>query len=380
MKMNEKNLALARHAGDSSRSRHRDPISLHARGALRQSGASTLMQPASFPATQASSRDLIKSSPWNGKLLAADGRIGRAARPSQFLSRTYTNEAGARDYMLFVPSAYAGQPLPLVVMLHGCKQDAQDFAAGTRMNELAEENHCLVAYPAQSSDANSARCWNWFNAADQQRDLGEPAIIAGITKQVIADYRIDRQQVYIAGLSAGGSMAVIMAHTYPDLYAAVGVHSGLAYGRATNLFSAILAMRHGTWFGLQPLDRRDEAANSRLAVPTIVFHGDMDKTVHPDNGDQVIARSVQNETGVLREETGSDLLQDKAEDGHAYTQAIYGDGAGNVVAEQWTIHGAGHTWSGGDSAGSYTDARGPDASREMLRFFLSHPHTASAAS
>jgi poly(hydroxyalkanoate) depolymerase family esterase len=380
MKTNIKILELARQADDSSLSRYRDAISRYGRGALLQSSAIAHLQQANPPANEPSNQFLLKNSPWKGKLVPAEFRIGRASRRSQFISRTYTNEAGARDYMLFVPSTYTGQPLPLIVMLHGCKQDPQDFAIGTRMNELAEENHCLVAYPAQSSGANRSRCWNWFNSANQQRDLGEPAVIAGMTTQIMADYRVDRRQVYIAGLSAGGSMAIIMGHTYPDLYAAVGVHSGLAYGRATNLFSAIFAMRHGAFFGLQPLGRGDEATRSGLAIPTIVFHGDRDKTVHPDNGDQVIAHSVQNEAGVHTEETGFDIFQDKVEDGHAYTQTVYDDGAGNVLAEQWIIHGAGHTWSGGDVAGSFTDARGPDASREMLRFFLSHPHSVSASS
>lgn len=375
MKTNiNKILKLARFANGSTLSRYRDAIS----GYVRDAFGNTPLQEGLLPGNKAAGRFLVKNRPGNNKLVSAAFRIGRIFRPSQFITRRYANEPGERDYMLFVPSAYAGQPLPLIVMLHGCQQDPRDFATGTRMNELAEENDCLVVYPAQSPFANRSLCWNWFNAADQQRDRGEPAIIAGITTQVMSDYQVDPRQVYIAGLSAGGSMAVIMAHTYPDLYAAVGVHSGLAYGRAKNLFSAIYAMRHGAFFPLPPLVRDNKAGGSQLAVPTIVFHGDMDKTVHPDNGDQVIAHSVQNTSEEDAEETGVDTFQDQTKDGQAYTQTVYDDGAGNVLAEQWIVHGAGHTWSGGDTAGSFTDARGPDASREMMRFFLSHPHSAPA--
>ena len=223
---------LARHADVSFLSRFRTAISRFVRDAFRNRLHSTPLQEGLPPDNGAAGRFLVRNRPRSSKLISAALRIGRIFRPSQFIARSYANEPGKRDYMLFVPSAYAGQPLPLIVMLHGCKQDPQDFATGTRMNELAEENDCLVVYPAQSSFANRSLCWNWFKSADQQRDRGEPAIIAGITTQVMSDYQVDPRQVYIAGLSAGGSMAVIMGHTYSDLYAAVGVHSGLAYGRA----------------------------------------------------------------------------------------------------------------------------------------------------
>jgi poly(hydroxyalkanoate) depolymerase family esterase len=290
---------------------------------------------------------------------------------AQFLAGTYSNAAGSLDYKLFIPSGYRGRPLPLVVMLHGCKQDPDDFAIGTRMNELAEERQCLVVYPAQAQRANGFRCWNWFNAVDQQRDQGEPSMIAGITLDVIDTFNADRRRVYIAGLSAGGSMAVIMGTTYPELYAAVGVHSGLAYGGASDLYSAIVAMRSGARFALAHKDHEAATIASARVMSTIVFHGDMDTTVHPDNGDIVLAQSASNLVdGALVQATDMTVEQGQISDGHAYTRTIHTDKAGAPVAEQWLVHGAGHAWSGGSASGSFTDPKGPDATREMLRFLL----------
>jgi poly(hydroxyalkanoate) depolymerase family esterase len=277
----------------------------------------------------------------------------------QFLTKSFSNHAGTRTYKLYVPGGYNGQALPLVVMLHGCTQSPDDFAAGTRMNKVAEEHDCFVIYPEQATSANHSKCWNWFNAADQNRDRGEPSLIAGITRQVMSEYAIDAKQVYVAGLSAGGAAAAVMGATYPDLYAAIGVHSGLACGAARDLPSALMAMKQGAPGGSPRTD-------GRIAPPTIVFHGDSDKTVHPRNGDQVLASSVDgfDKNLVIVTERGS------VPDGHAYTRTTHADPNGRVVFEQWAIHGAGHAWSGGSSSGSYTDPRGPDATREMLRFFL----------
>jgi poly(hydroxyalkanoate) depolymerase family esterase len=289
----------------------------------------------------------------------------------RFLSRTYGTAAGTLAYKLYIPSRYDGQALPLLVMLHGCKQSPDDFAAGTRMNRIAEECTCFVAYPEQSAAANISKCWNWFRPADQQRDQGEPALIAGITRQVMDEYRVDPRRVYIAGLSAGAAAAAIMGATYPDLYAAIGVHSGLACGAASDLPSAFAAMREG---GVAPRPRMPATiaghADGRI-VPTIVFHGDRDATVHPDNGDRVIARWT----------TGT-KLHSRVERGEAaglsYTRTLHADANGGVLLEHWDIHGAGHAWSGGSPAGTFTDARGPDASREMIRFFLDHRHPAES--
>jgi poly(hydroxyalkanoate) depolymerase family esterase len=273
--------------------------------------------------------------------------------PGKFSDGSFTNAAGTRHYKLYVPSGYTGEPVPLVVMLHGCTQDPDDFATGTQMNKLAEEMNCLVVYPAQSMQANSSRCWNWFSAVDQQRGQGEPSIIAGITREVMGNHAIDPKQVYVAGLSAGGAMATIMGTQYPELYAAVGVHSGLPFASAQDLPSALAAMKG---------DFRRPATPSKT-IPIIVFHGDRDTTVHPANGDELIAQGARQMAKDIVVEPG------KVPDGHAYTRTVHQRADGATHAEQWLIHGAGHAWSGGSANGSYTDGKGPDASREMMRFF-----------
>jgi poly(hydroxyalkanoate) depolymerase family esterase len=299
----------------------------------------------------------------SGKLT---GLLGRTPGPSsapaphpagaRFEERYFSNPAGSRPYKLFVPSTYCGQPVSLVVMLHGCTQSPDDFAAGTRMNELGEEMGFLVAYPGQPQSANMQKCWNWYSPADQGRDRGEPALIAGITRQIMAEFAVDASRVYIAGLSAGGAAAAIMGAVYPDLYAAIGVHSGLACGAARDMPSAFAAMRQGG-----PVSR-----GAGRTVPTIVFHGDSDSTVNPVNGDQVIAQSKACADLRIAEERGV------SEGGTRFTRRIETDASGKPVIEQWVLHGAGHAWSGGSAAGSYTDPRGPDASREMMRFFTRH--------
>lgn len=279
---------------------------------------------------------------------------------ARFDERSYAAAAGKRTYKLFVPASYAGTPLPLVVMLHGCTQSPNDFALGTRMNELAEEQGFLVAYPAQSASANASKCWNWFNATDQQRDQGEPALIAGITREVMRDFAVDAKHVYVAGLSAGGAMAVILGATYPDLYAAVGVHSGLAHGAARDMTSAFAAMRNG---GREPLSSRK---SSGASVPTIVFHGDEDTTVHPLNGAHV--RTQAKGTASLH----ASVSEGVSAGGVAFTRTIDTDANGLAILEQWVVHGGGHAWSGGSAKGSYVEPRGPDASRAMLQFFRAH--------
>jgi poly(hydroxyalkanoate) depolymerase family esterase len=228
------------------------------------------------------------------------------------------------------------------------------------MNFVAEEQPCFVAYPAQRSEANQAKCWNWFRTTDQQRGKGEPSLIAGITRQIMRDYSVDPKRVYVAGLSAGAAAAAIMGATYNDLYAAVGVHSGLACGAAVDLPSALLAMRQGGGWD----DRA--VLSDRTAVPTIVFHGDRDNTVHPINGDQVLEQSARARS------TQKKVHRGRVPGGHAYTRTTHINASGRGIFEHWNIHGAGHAWSGGSAAGSYTDPRGPDATREMLRFFLEH--------
>jgi poly(hydroxyalkanoate) depolymerase family esterase len=284
------------------------------------------------------------------------------ARPdsaARFLAKTFRNKAGSRPYKLYIPGGYHGQPVPLIVMLHGCTQSADDFAAGTRMNLAAEAHTCLVAYPEQTNAANMQKCWNWFNAGDQQRDGGEPSLIAGITRTVMHDYAVDPVRVYVAGLSAGGAAAAIMGNAYPELYAAVGVHSGLACGAARDMQSAFRVMQHGG-------DLHARSGRQR-AVPVIVFHGERDTTVNTRNGDAVAAQALQ---GVP---VRTSVVSGRVPGGHAYRRTLHVDDNGTTLVEHWVVQGGGHAWFGGSPAGSFTDPRGPDATSEMLRFFLDHP-------
>jgi poly(hydroxyalkanoate) depolymerase family esterase len=285
---------------------------------------------------------------------------------AQFLAATFSNEAGSRPYKLYVPSGYDhGRPRPLIVMLHGCTQTPDDFAVGTRMNAVAEEHTCLVVYPGQTASANMRRCWNWFSEDDQHRDRGEPALIAGITREVMRDYAIDPRQVYVAGLSAGGAAAAIMGDAYPDLYAAIGVHSGLACGAASDMPSAFAVMQGGG----HRVARTARSGVQRHIVPVIVFHGDRDATVNPRNAEAVVTQSA-GATALARHTEAGQIPG-----GYAFSRTLHATADGRSVIEQWVVHGAGHAWFGGSPAGSHTDPRGPDATREMLRFFLEHPHS-----
>jgi poly(hydroxyalkanoate) depolymerase family esterase len=276
---------------------------------------------------------------------------------AQFVTRSYAGQGGARNYKLYIPTA-APRVRGLIVMLHGCKQNPDDFAVGTDMNAVAETHGLLVAYPAQTRSANASNCWNWFNPGDQRRDAGEPAIIAGIAREIAAEYKLDRRRIFVAGLSAGGAMAAVLGETYPDLFAAVGVHSGLPYGAANDVMSAFAAMK-----GDAPVSRRTRATGPR--VRTIIFHGDQDRTVHPVNAERVVEAAIAR-AGV--EPAG--LEKESVERGRRRTATVYAGPDGVPLVEQWRIEGAGHAWSGGNPKGSFTDAAGPDASREMARFFL----------
>ena len=296
------------------------------------------------------------------------GKLASVSVPEggRFVERSYSNSAGTRSYKLYIPSSYTGQAVPLIVMLHGCTQSPDDFATGTRMNELSEEHTFLVAYPAQASNANMQKCWNWFQSADQQRGRGEPSLIAGITSQVIDEYEVAEGRVYVAGMSAGGAMAAIMGSTYPDLYAAVGVHSGLAPGSAHDMSSAFTAMRQGG-----PVVAHNDVAEGehREILPTILFHGDGDTTVHPRNGDRLLAHLARGGNGSSGRVS---TRQGQVPGGYKYTRFTYRDAEGRDLVERWSVHGLGHAWSGGSYPGSYTDPRGPDASAEMVRFFEQH--------
>ena len=286
------------------------------------------------------------------------GDVGSA--PAAFVSGRHGGAGLAgRDYKLFLPPGAGSRPMPLVLMLHGCTQDPDDFAAGTRMNELAQAQGFLVLYPAQSQRANPQRCWNWFKSNHQGRGRGEPELLAGMVRDVMSRHSVDPRRVYVAGLSAGGAMAAIVAAAYPELFAAVGVHSGLAPGAALDVPSAFEAMKNGA-------ARKPRA----IPVPTIVFHGDADTTVHPANGRQVMeaAGSAGSPSAGAEERTANGRRR--------ATRQVQRDPAGAITAEHWLVHGSPHAWSGGSARGSYTDPTGPDASAEMLRFFLEHPRRA----
>lgn len=292
---------------------------------------------------------------------AAKPAAGGAGR---WVRGRYVNDFGTRFYKTYLPARHHGRKRPLVVMLHGCKQNPDDFAAGTRMNELAEELGFVVVYPEQAVRANGSRCWNWFREGDQARDAGEPSLIAGITREAIARHKVDPKRVYVAGLSAGGAMAAVMGCTYPDLYAAVGVHSGLAYGAARDLPSALAAMR-GRQHGASPKC----GESSSEPVPTIVFHGDLDATVHPRNGEHVIAQVSPTKSVLVQSPSAPRTVEKGDAGGRAYTRTVQADRSGKPVFEHWLVHGAGHAWSGGSASGSYADPKGPDAARAMLKFF-----------
>jgi len=275
---------------------------------------------------------------------------------ASFQSLTYRGPHGTREYRLYIPARRPDASMPLIVMLHGCTQTPEDFATGTGMNALAEEMGCLIVYPAQPSGANAQKCWNWFWPEDQARDRGEPALIAELTREVLRNHPADAARTYIAGLSAGAAAAIITAAAYPEIFSAVGVHSGLPAGSAQDVPSAFSAMRRGT--SSRPHDK---------IVPTIVFHGQADTTVHPTNGTAVMEQALHAMADLEKvTESGTSAA------GRKYRRTAHMLADGRSSAEHWEIEGAGHAWAGGHPAGSYTDPAGPDASRVMVTFFLQH--------
>lgn len=304
-------------------------------------------------------------------------------RPGSFEAHVFSNDAGSRAYKVYVPAGQSDAPRALIVMLHGCTQSADDFAAGTQMNRLADEHGFLVVYPEQAAHANPSKCWNWFKPQDQTRDSGEPSLIAGIASEVARSHAVDPRRIYVAGLSAGAAMAVVLGETYPELFAAVGAHSGLPYGSAHDIPSALAAMKGGR-SGMPGLEKAPAAAGpphrkAVQAVPVIVFHGDRDHTVQQTNGAHIVqqardAHGAQAADAGLRASTQSGVTPG----GRRFTRTVHADPEGQPRIESWTLHGAGHAWSGGHASGSYTDASGPDASAEMVRFFMALPRAGSA--
>lgn len=288
-------------------------------------------------------------------------RRAEALPAPSFLKGRYACAAGERGYLLYVPASTIDQPpRGLIVMLHGALQNPEDFAKGTRMNALAEAHGLLVAYPAQTSRDNLMSGWNWFRPSDQRHGTGEPAIIAGLTESLMAEHAIPRDRVFVAGLSSGGAMAAILGETYPELYAAIGVHSGLAHGSASDGLSAFAAMRGPVAIGRAPVMEGGSGAAPRM----IVFHGGADTTVHPSNAGRIVAGQEARHGGTSRSErTPSGEVR-------AYTRLIAARADGAHAIECWTVEGAQHAWSGGHPGGSYTDPQGPDASAAMVRFFL----------
>ena len=302
-----------------------------------------------------------------------------AAGPGRFTAHVFSNHAGTRSYKLYVPArradaaAGAGVAQAVVVMLHGCTQSADDFAAGTQMNRLADSHGFLVVYPEQVTQANVSKCWNWFQPQDQVRDAGEPALIAGIVRHVVAAQGADEHRVFVAGLSAGAAMALVVAQAYPDLFAAVGVHSGLPLGSAHDVPSALAAMKGGR-SGLPGQQRPLAEAGARRGtavqpLPTIVFHGDRDHTVQHSNGEEIVRQAI-SAWGAANQALTAHTQDGVAPGGRRYRRTVLANGSGCTLVESWWLRGGGHAWAGGDASGSYTDRSGPDASAQMVHFFL----------
>ncbi len=276
---------------------------------------------------------------------------------ASFTAANFSCAEGERRYLIYVPASAQDGLEGLIVMLHGCTQTPEDFAAGSRMNALAETHRLVVVYPHQSRGENAQSCWNWFRRGDQMRDRGEPAILAGLAIEIAVRHEIPTDKVFVAGLSAGGAMAAILGEAYPEVFTAVGVHSGLPVGSAKDVPSAFAAM------GGNPLPRASDTRAQTARM--IVWHGTADITVHPRNAEEIVRQALDAGPG----QTLQTEDQGKA-GGRSYTRAVTFDDTGAALVEHWKIDGLGHAWSGGSAEGSYTDGQGPDASAEMIRFFL----------
>ncbi len=315
------------------------------------------MDGAGLPATSSLNDLLSRLSVTNSTEPATTAEIPEGAA---FLNETFNCATGRRTFRTYIPASAADGATGVVVMLHGCTQTPIDFAAGTGMNQLAEEHRFIVVYPAQSRRNNTQTCWNWFSPGDQRRGSGEPAILAGIVQQVCLTHGIPKDRTFVAGLSAGAAMAVILGETYPDVFAGVGAHSGLAYGSAKDVPSAFAAMAGPT----------SEPHRKKTHIPTIVFHGSSDTTVHPSNGDALARQAMDQGSSQTIETTQTGVAGERE-----FSVLRSAAATGEPTLEYWTVKGLGHAWSGGRAEGSYADPEGPDASAEMVRFFFELPVT-----
>jgi poly(hydroxyalkanoate) depolymerase family esterase len=311
------------------------------------------------------------------------GYLGPAQGPREpgtWDEQTFTVAGRTRRALVHRPAGVEPQTaVPLVCMLHGCTQDAASFAAATLMNEAADRHGFVAVYPQQARGDNPQGCWNWFLPEHQARGAGEPASIAAIVRELMgtaSPWTVDTRRVFVAGLSAGGAMAAILAAGYPDLFAAVAVHSGLSYRSAASMGDAFTAMARG---GEDPIGqgRAAHAGMGDLArpVPSIVVHGSADHTVAPVNADQVLQQSMTANRLAAPETCDLDIARPtttsrgQVDDGLAYTRSQWTDSRGALMHELLKVDGLGHAWSGGAPGGSYTDPRGPDATEAIWRFF-----------
>nr|WP_306264567.1 PHB depolymerase family esterase [Pararhizobium sp. IMCC3301] len=286
--------------------------------------------------------------------------LPRIADGARYEQRHFSCSEGARDYRIYVPGGLSQPAEGLLLMLHGCTQTADDFACGTGMNQLAEQHNLIILYPEQNRAENPSVCWNWFRPQDQRRGAGEPSLLAALTRQIEEEFKVKRGRAFTAGLSAGGAMAATLGAVYPDVYCAIGVHSGLAHGAAHDVPSAFAAMRGDMTFASG--SPADQSWSDTGRTPRIVFHGSGDGTVHPSNADRVFGAS--DDASAASAESGISA------GGRRYHRTIVASSKQVSARELWMIEGSGHAWSGGSATGSFTDPVGPDASAEMVRFFL----------
>ncbi len=300
----------------------------------------------------------------------------------EWIAGTARAAGGSRDFKLCVPATLdKGCASPLVMLLHGCTHDAEDMAEISGMNEVAEANRFLVVYPEQVRRANLLKCWNWFKSKHQMRDAGEPSILAAVVEQVCFTHNVDPDRVYVAGVSAGGAMASILAATYPDLFAALAIFAGAEFKAAISFSQGVGAMKRG---GPDPVRqgelafaamREGLARKKRRRLPVIAFHGTADARVNPVNADQAIAQWSETNARLAVENSESgfalteNIIRGTMPGGHAYKKHIYHESNGRLLMEKWLIEGLGHAWSGSPNPSKYGDPKGPNASAEMWRFF-----------